>query len=77
MKKALYCQEEIVLADPHNYQNHNRYADILYTIGGETNVRTARRHFAQSIELNPENNLRAGKVKRRRSNVAVCSCNYR
>jgi tetratricopeptide (TPR) repeat protein len=59
MKKALYCQEEVVLADPHNYQNHNRYADLLYTLGGANYLRSARRHFAQSLELSPENNLRA------------------
>lgn len=59
MKKALYCQEEVVLGDPHNYQNHNRYADLLYTLGGEANVRCSRRHFAYSLELSPENNLRA------------------
>jgi tetratricopeptide (TPR) repeat protein len=59
MKKALYCQEEVILGDPHNYQNHNRYGDILYTLGGEINVRCSRRHFAQSLELSPENNLRA------------------
>ena len=58
MKKALYCQEEVVLADPHNYQNHNRYADLLYTLGGANNLRSARRHYAQSLELSPENNLR-------------------
>ena len=58
MKKALYCQEEVVLADPHNYQNHNRYADLLYTLGGANYLRSARRHFAQSLELSPENNLR-------------------
>ena len=59
MKKALYCQEEVVLGDPHNYQNHNRYADLLYTLGGEANLRNARRHFAQSLELSSDNNLRA------------------
>lgn len=54
-KRALFCQEDVILADAHNYQNHNRYADLLYTVGGEVNVRAARRHYAQSLELNPKN----------------------
>lgn len=55
MKQAVYCQEEVVMCDPRNYQSHNRYADLLYTSGGETNVRSARRQYSQSLELNPRN----------------------
>ena len=55
MKQAVYCQEEVVMCDPRNYQVHNRYADLLYSCGGQTNIRSARRQYAQSLELNPRN----------------------
>ena len=55
MKQAVYCQEEVVMCDPRNYQAHNRYADLLYTSGGQTNIRSSRRQYAQSLELNPRN----------------------
>ena len=55
MAQAVYCQEEVVMCDPRNYQAHNRYADLLYTSGGQSNIRSARRQYAQSLELNPRN----------------------
>lgn len=56
-KEAVFCQEEVVLSDPHNYQNHNRYAELLYTLGNLEDVRAARRQYALSLEL--KRNLRA------------------
>ena len=67
MRQATFCQEEVVTCDPRNYQVHNRYADLLYTLGGETNVRSARRHYAQSLELNPQN---------ARAAYGLCLCSY-
>ena len=55
------------MCDPRNYQVHNRYADLLYTMGGETNLRSARRHYAQSLELNPQN---------ARAAYGLCLCSY-
>ena len=42
-----------------------KYAEILYTIGGIDNYRTARKYFAQSVELNPNQNLRQILIKSR------------
>jgi hypothetical protein len=42
-----------------------KYAEILYTIGGIDNYRTARKYFAQSVELNPNQNLRHFLIKSR------------
>ncbi|KAL6073887.1 ER membrane complex subunit 2 [Balamuthia mandrillaris] len=53
---AAFCYEELILADPFNYHFHNRYAEILFTLGDHV---TARKYFAQSLELNNENNARA------------------
>eukprot|EP00240_Pyramimonas_obovata_P006132 CAMPEP_0118933360 /NCGR_PEP_ID=MMETSP1169-20130426/11947_1 /TAXON_ID=36882 /ORGANISM="Pyramimonas obovata, Strain CCMP722" /LENGTH=312 /DNA_ID=CAMNT_0006876113 /DNA_START=41 /DNA_END=979 /DNA_ORIENTATION=+ len=56
---AAFCMEEIITAAPHNYMNHLRYAEILYTAGGADNLRTARKYFATAVELTSGNCVRA------------------
>jgi len=51
---AAYCYEELILSSPENYHLFNRYAEILYTIGGINNYFTARKYFALSLDLCPE-----------------------
>lgn len=53
---AAFCYEELLLAEPLNHHYHNRYAEILYTLG---DYLTARKYFAHSLELNQDNNSRA------------------
>jgi len=51
---AAYCYEELIISSPENYHLYNRYAEILYTISGISNIVTARKYFALSLELCPE-----------------------
>uniref|UniRef100_A0A7S2WFV2 ER membrane protein complex subunit 2 n=1 Tax=Eucampia antarctica TaxID=49252 RepID=A0A7S2WFV2_9STRA len=55
---AAFCYEEIVLACPLDSDVHCTLAEWYVTIGGKENLKLARKHMAQSLELNP-NNLRA------------------
>jgi len=57
-QNALFCFEEVILAEPDNFHYHVKYADIRFTIGGSENLNLAKQHYAHSIELNNENNLR-------------------
>ncbi|KAL3659644.1 hypothetical protein V7S43_015319 [Phytophthora oleae] len=56
---AAFCYEELVLLNPMDAISHSRLADIYSTIGGLDNLLTARKHYAHSLELNKEQNLRA------------------
>lgn len=57
-KKAKFCMEELILMNPHNHLFHQRYAEILYTLGGNENMEKARKYFAQALKLD-NNNMRA------------------
>jgi len=54
-KSAAFCLEENVLACPLDYKLHCMLAEIYVTIGSISNLKLARKHFAQSLELNPSN----------------------
>eukprot|EP00462_Mataza_sp_D1_P026252 CAMPEP_0175148716 /NCGR_PEP_ID=MMETSP0087-20121206/16795_1 /TAXON_ID=136419 /ORGANISM="Unknown Unknown, Strain D1" /LENGTH=265 /DNA_ID=CAMNT_0016434233 /DNA_START=36 /DNA_END=830 /DNA_ORIENTATION=- len=61
---AKFCMEEILLIQPDNHLHHLQYAELLYTIGSSStkdkeSLQHARQYFAQSLELKPDNNLRA------------------
>lgn len=51
-KKAKYCMEELILSNPHNHLYHQRYAEILYTMGDHEK---ARKYFAQALKLDNDN----------------------
>ena len=57
-KKAKFCMEELILMNPHNHLFHQRYAEILYTLGGNENMEKARKYFAQALKLD-NNSMRA------------------
>ncbi|KAJ3435701.1 tetratricopeptide repeat protein [Anaeramoeba flamelloides] len=57
--KALYCCEELILAEPNNYQHHYKIANIYYTIGKRTDLIKARQYYAHSIKLLKEQNLKS------------------
>ena len=57
-KKAKFCMEELILINAHNHLFHQRYAEILYTLGGNENMEKARKYFAQALKLD-NNNMRA------------------
>ena len=52
---AAFCAEELLLLDPHNHLNHERYASICYS---QKNNETARIYYFSSLKLNP-NNMRS------------------
>ncbi|EDO39540.1 predicted protein [Nematostella vectensis] len=58
LKKAKFCMEELILTNPHNHLYHQRYAEILYTIGDLESMEKSRKYFAQSLKLD-NNNMRA------------------
>nr|CAB3242356.1 ER membrane protein complex subunit 2-like [Phallusia mammillata] len=58
-KKAAFCVEELILSNAFNHLYHQRYAEIMYTIGGQENLETARRYFAQAVKLSSNTNIRA------------------
>jgi tetratricopeptide (TPR) repeat protein len=59
---ALFCYEELILTNPHNFHYHLKYAELLYTVGvgkpvGSSRAddfETARKYFVQAVELNPD-----------------------
>jgi tetratricopeptide (TPR) repeat protein len=62
-KQALFCLEELISINPNNYQNHIRYAELLFTEGvanksSELLIRS-RKYFAQALDLRIVNNMRA------------------
>eukprot|EP00911_Craspedida_sp_UC1_P002919 UC1_evm1s2133 len=55
VEQAAFCAEELVLMAPLNHVYNRTYAEVLYTLGDDENVRTARRYFAQALKLCPGN----------------------
>jgi len=53
--KAAFCAEELLLINPHNHLNHERYASIRYSQG---QYELARSYYFSSFKINP-NNLRS------------------
>eukprot|EP00850_Spirogloea_muscicola_P014871 SM000110S18878 [mRNA] locus=s110:66151:71043:+ [translate_table: standard] len=59
LKQAAFCYEELLLSQPTNCLYTLTYAEILYTIGGPDNVRSARKYFAAAAEYSGGKNIRA------------------
>uniref|UniRef100_A0A8D8M2L3 ER membrane protein complex subunit 2 n=1 Tax=Cacopsylla melanoneura TaxID=428564 RepID=A0A8D8M2L3_9HEMI len=53
--KATFCMEELFLHHPHNHLLHQRYADILYTMGSPEQLELATSHYLMAINLNAKN----------------------
>ena len=55
LRQAMFCYEELLLAEPVNHMYHTKYAEMVYTAGAADGVdayRLARSHFAQAVQLN-------------------------
>lgn len=50
--KAAFCAEELLLINPHNHLNHERYASIRY---GQGDFDKARTYYFSALKLNPAN----------------------
>lgn len=58
-RQAAFCYEELLMINPGSSTTYVRYADILYTIGGASNYKTARAYYAKAVELTAGGSLRA------------------
>jgi len=58
-KKAAFCLEELILANSFNHLYHQRYAEVMYSMGGGENHEIARQYFAQAVKLSSNTNIRA------------------
>lgn len=56
---AAFSFAELIAASPQNFLYHRQYAELMYTLGGADNLRTARKYYAQSLEIKPRGNARA------------------
>lgn len=54
-KGAAYALEEVLLGAPSDSKIHCELAECYATIGGIDNLMLARKHMAQSLELDPKN----------------------
>ena len=50
--KAAFCAEELLLINPHNHLNHERYASIRYSQGDYDKART---YYFSALKINPAN----------------------
>ncbi len=50
--KAAFCAEELLLINPHNHLNHERYASIRYSQGDYEKART---YYFSTLKINPIN----------------------
>lgn len=50
--RAVYCAEELILHNPHNFFVYQRAADIRYTMGGIDNIRIGFNYYIQAMKLN-------------------------
>jgi len=57
--KAAHTMEELVITHPHHHLYQQRYADILYTLGGMDNIEIARSYYANAVKLSNQTNMRA------------------
>lgn len=54
-RAAAYAQEEVVLSSPLNAHAHCKLGELYATMGGRVNLKLARKHLAQCLELDPSN----------------------
>ncbi|CAB9502518.1 expressed unknown protein [Seminavis robusta] len=54
-KGAAYALEEVILSCPLEASLHCELAEVYCTVGGLENLMAARKHMAQSLELDPSN----------------------
>lgn len=58
-RQAAFCYEELMMLSPVSAPIHVRYADVLYTLGGAQNLRTARTYYSRAVTLSKGHNVRA------------------
>jgi len=56
---ALFCCEEVLIAQPEHYVANLLCAELLFTLGGADNQQNARKYFSQSLLMKRKGNIRA------------------
>ena len=51
---AAYCLEELVLSQPLDSKLHCKLGELYATLGGLDNMKLARKHLAQALDLQPD-----------------------
>ena len=51
LRQAAFCLEEAILLAPGSPAAHLRYADLLYSLGGREQCRTARAYYSKALQL--------------------------
>ena len=67
--QAIFCLEEVMLLQPADVSVHLLLAETLYSSGGATQIRSARRYFSAVLEITNGESMRAL--------YGVCLCTYR
>jgi len=58
-RQAAFCIEELLSMAPGDPNLFIRYADVLLTLGGATNARTARAYYSKAVTLSQGRSARA------------------
>lgn len=58
-RQAAFCLEELITLAPGEPNLHVRYADVLLTLGGTANARTARAYYSKAVQLTRGGSARA------------------
>lgn len=57
--RAVFCWEEVIVAQPQLGKHHRRIAETYYTWGGLENLRAARKYYAAALDMSTASDLRA------------------
>ena len=58
-QQAVFCWEEVLVAQPQIPHHHRRMAETLVTWGGEPRLRDARRYYAAALDMSGATDVRA------------------
>lgn len=58
-QQAIFCWEEVIAAQPQMHYHHRRIAEVYYTLGGEDNLRAARKYYAAAVDMSNATDVRA------------------
>lgn len=57
--QAVFCWEEVIVAQPQLGKHHRRLAETYYTWGGYENLKAARKYYAAALDMSTASDLRA------------------
>jgi tetratricopeptide (TPR) repeat protein len=73
IRGAVFCHEELVLMDPLNANLHCILGELYAKLGGLSNLKYARKHLAQSLELSSPHTHNGNNVQALQSLLDVAS----